>query len=302
MSKDTVVYVARDITARKRAEETLRESEEKHRAIFENANDMIIIAQDGRIAFANPALEKILGYSDDEVVSKPFTEFIHPDDRGMVFKRYKKRMTGEDVETGYQFRVLTASGEERWVIINSSALDWDGKPSTLNFLSDITEQKLAEEGVIAAKEQAEAANRAKSAFLANMSHELRTPLNSILGYTQILKRDKSIKKQQRDAINTIHYSSEHLLTLINELLDLSRIEAQKMELELADVYLPGFLKGITEIALIRAQEEGVPFDYEIASDLPTGVRADEKRLRQVLLNLINNAIKFAQRGACCFSG
>jgi len=288
MSENTVVFVARDITARKRAEETLRKSEEKHRAIFENANDIIIIAQDGRIAFANPAL------------SKPFTEFIHPDDRKIVFERYKKRMAGEDVETGYQFRVFTVEGEERWVIINSSALDWDGKPSTLNFLTDITERKLAEEEVIAAKEQAEAANQAKSAFLANMSHELRTPLNSILGYTQILKRDKTLKKQQKDAIGTIQSSSEHLLTLINELLDLSRIEAQKMELKPTDVYLPDFIKSITDIAQIQAQQQGVPFDYEIASDLPAGVHADEKRLRQVLLNLINNAIKFAGEGYVVF--
>lgn len=299
MSRDKVIYVARDITARKRAEETLRESEEKYRAIFENANDIIIIAQGGRIAFANPAFEKILGYSFEDVVSKPFTDFIHPDDRQMVFERYKKRMAGEDVETGYQFRALTVSGEVKWVSINSSALSWDGNPSTLNFLTDITKQKLAEEVVIKAKEQAEAANRAKSTFLANMSHELRTPLNSILGYTQILKRDKSVKKQQREGINTIHHSSEHLLNLINELLDLSRIEAQKMELELSDVYFPGFLKGITEIAMIQAQERGVSFNFEIDPDLPAGVRIDEKRLRQVLLNLINNAIKFAQEESIC---
>jgi len=296
MSENAVVFVARDITARKRAEETLRESEEKHRVIFEHANDIIIIAQDGRIAFANPALKRILGYSYEEVVSKPFTEFIHPDDRKMVFERYRKRMAGEDVETGYQFRVLPVSGEVRWVMINSSALDWDGKPSTLNFLTDITERKMAEEAVIAAKEQAEAANQAKSAFLANMSHELRTPLNSILGYTQILKRDKSLKKQQKDAIDTMQSSSEHLLTLINELLDLSRIEAQKIELKPTDVYLPDFIKSITDIALIQAQQYGVPFEYEIAPDLPAGVHADEKRLRQVLLNLINNAIKFAGEG------
>jgi CheY-like chemotaxis protein len=125
-------------------------------------------------------------------------------------------------------------------------------------------------------------------------------LNSILGYTQILKRDKTLKKQQKDAIGTIQSSSEHLLTLINELLDLSRIEAQKMELKPTDVYLPDFIKSITDIAQIQAQQQGVPFDYEIASDLPAGVHADEKRLRQVLLNLINNAIKFAGEGYVVF--
>ncbi|MFC1536005.1 PAS domain S-box protein, partial [Candidatus Neomarinimicrobiota bacterium] len=300
MSKNSVVFVARDITERKRAEETLRKSEEKHRIIFENANEIIIIAQDGRVAFANPALEKILGYPIDDVISRPFTDFIHPDDRGLVFERYKKRMAGEDVETGYQFRLVTVTGEERWVMINSSVLEWEGNASTLNFLTDITDRIRAEEEVIKAKEQAESANQAKSIFLANMSHELRTPLNSILGYTQILKRDKNLKKQQKNGVDTIHQSSEHLLNLINELLDLSRIEAQKMELELSDVYFPGFLKKITEIAHFQAQQKGVSFDSEIATDLPAGVRIDEKRVHQVLLNLINNAIKFAESGSVTF--
>ena len=101
-------------------------------------------------------------------------------------------------------------------------------------------------------------------------------------------------------IETIHQSSEHLLTLINELLDLTRIEARKMELELADVSLPDFLKGITEIARIRAQQEGVSFECEITSELPPGIHADEKRLRQVLLNLLNNAIKFTDEGGVVF--
>ncbi|HEY9671243.1 MAG TPA: ATP-binding protein, partial [Waterburya sp.] len=147
-----------------------------------------------------------------------------------------------------------------------------------------------------AEEAAKAANRAKSEFLANMSHELRTPLNGILGYTQILKKDKTLTDQQKNGLGIIHQCGEHLLTLINDILDLSKIEARKMELYPKACHFPEFLEGIAEICRIRAEQKGIELIYEILTPLPNTIQADEKRLRQVLINLLGNAVKFTEQG------
>ncbi|KAM3100573.1 ATP-binding protein [Phormidesmis sp. 146-35] len=148
-----------------------------------------------------------------------------------------------------------------------------------------------------AKEIADGANTAKSEFLANMSHELRTPLNGILGYTQILQRSKTMSQKEQQGIEIIHQCGSHLLTLINDILDLSKIEAQKMELYPKDFHFPTFLQGVVEICRIRAEQKSISFSYQFEDHIPVGVYADEKRLRQVLINLLGNAIKFTDRGA-----
>jgi predicted ATPase/signal transduction histidine kinase/DNA-binding NarL/FixJ family response regulator/tRNA A-37 threonylcarbamoyl transferase component Bud32 len=152
-----------------------------------------------------------------------------------------------------------------------------------------------------AEEAAEAANRAKSEFLANMSHELRTPLNGILGYTQIFKKYKNLTDQQKNGIGIIHQCGEHLLMLINDILDLSKIEARKMELYPNAFHFPEFLNGILEICRIRAEQKGISLIYKMFSPLPKIIQADEKRLRQVLINLLSNAVKFTEKGSITFT-
>ncbi|MEG3927279.1 MULTISPECIES: ATP-binding protein [unclassified Microcoleus] len=151
-----------------------------------------------------------------------------------------------------------------------------------------------------AKEVADTANRAKSEFLANMSHELRTPLNGILGYAQILQRSKHIVESDKKGINIINQCGSHLLTLINDILDFSKIEARKMEIYPTDFHLPAFLQAVVEICRIRADQKGIDFIYTIEGQLPVGIFADEKRLRQVLINLLGNAIKFTEQGSVQF--
>ncbi|MEA5506724.1 ATP-binding protein [Halotia wernerae UHCC 0503] len=150
------------------------------------------------------------------------------------------------------------------------------------------------------KELADTANHAKSEFLANMSHELRTPLNGILGYAQILQQDQSLTSKQQNALRIIYQCGSHLLTLINDILDLSKIEAQKMELYKNDFNFLAFLQSVVEICRIRAEQKTISFIYQPSSELPTGIYADEKRLRQVLINLLGNAVKFTEQGGVKF--
>ena len=147
------------------------------------------------------------------------------------------------------------------------------------------------------KQAAEAANQAKSEFLANMSHELRTPLNGIMGYAQILQRSRTVSEDERSQVNVIYQCASHLLTMINDILDLSKIEAGKMELKPSDFHFPAFLQGVAEMCRIRADLKGITFHYHSTPEIPIGVHADEKRLRQVLLNLLGNAIKFTDQGS-----
>ncbi len=148
-----------------------------------------------------------------------------------------------------------------------------------------------------AKESADNANSAKSEFLANMSHELRTPLNGILGYAQVLQRSSTLTEKEQQGIGVIYQCGSHLLTLINDILDLSKIEAQKLELMRNDIHLSSFLQGVVEICRIKAEQKDLTFHYEPSPYVPKGIYADEKRLRQVLLNLLGNAIKFTEQGS-----
>ncbi|MBV7536769.1 response regulator [Duganella sp. sic0402] len=170
-------------------------------------------------------------------------------------------------------------------------------PSPAQLAAVNAELQKANDDLRAAMERAEVANRAKSAFLAAMSHELRTPLNAVLGYTQILKRDRSLDVSQQTRVSTIQQGGQHLLALINDVLDLSRVDAGKMEFHPKPVRLGDLLSVVADIMRVRAEQKHLYFELELMEGLPVAVHVDETRLRQVLLNLLGNAVKFTDRGA-----
>lgn len=206
--------------------------------------------------------------------------------------------TGMDaIKNGdYTFQISENTGE--FAILSRTFNDMtqqiEEQRAVLRNLNEELEQRIQER--TAAWEMAEAANRAKSEFLANMSHELRTPLNGILGYAQIFARDKSCTPKQQEGVAIIQRSADYLLTLINDILDLSKIEAGSLELYPTDIHLEDFLHTITELFILRAEQKNIAFMYEPLSHLPVGIRADEKRLRQILINLLGNAVKFTKYG------
>jgi len=254
----------------------------------------------GTMAF-NARLPGMLGYQQNEFTSsmRGWKEMIHPDDQDFVMASLNKHLSGKSKVFIAEHRLRHKSGRWIWVLDVGKVFirDDEGSPRrAVGIHLDITEQKEAEQKLLAAKEQAEAANRAKSIFLSNMSHELRTPLNAILGYTQLFLQDRSLTDSQQEGIVTIHKSGEHLLQLINSILELSKMEAGKMELRPVRFHLPTFLKSLGSIAAVRAREKGIRFVLRLNTDLPETIIADELRLRQVLLNLLSNAVKFTDAG------
>ncbi|MBX9787379.1 MAG: response regulator [Pirellulales bacterium] len=284
-----------DIETHKRIEEELRRSEEKYRALIENANDLIVIAQDGAIRYANPKAELVFGWRTEELAELPFTEIVAPDDRQLVVERYYRRQMGEPVPERYNFRAVTRDGRTLWVEINSVLMGWEGRPATLCFLRDVTEQIEAAADLRTAREAAETANRAKSRFLANMSHEIRTPMNAIIGLTE-LALSMPLAAEQRRYLSGVLESADFLLSLLNTILDLSKIEAGKLDVVPVEFSLREELGDTIKTLSLRAAEKGLELLCHVRPGVPNRLIGDSGRLRQIVLNLAGNAIKFTPAG------
>ena len=279
---------------RNRAEEALREGEERYRTLFGKAGQAIYVIQDEKIIFPNPKAEELYGYSAEELGSRPFSCFIHEEDRKLVSERHKKRPEGEGFPSSYPFRIIDKAENTKWVEINVTAFSWLDKPATLCFLTDISERMRAKT-MEQEKIKAESASRAKSEFLANMSHEIRTPLNGIIGMAE-LATDTDLDDNQRNIFHTINAEANSLLGIINDILDFSKIEAGKFELEEIPFDLRHTIEDVANSFAHRTDQKGLEFISFLSPDVPSRLIGDPGRLRQILTNLSGNALKFTREG------
>ncbi len=289
------------LVKRRQVENALQASEQKRRLHVEQTPMAIIECDNlGRITAWNHAGKQIFGYSEEEALGQVAADLLMAEEDESSTNQMWRRLYADDGKASRSTTINQTKDKEMitcdWY--NTLLLDDEGKTVGITLMAtDVTERIERERQIQIAKEQAEKATRAKSEFLSNMSHELRTPLNGILGYAQILKRERQLNNTQKDGLGIIYQSGNHLLTLINDILDLSKIEARKMELYPSDFHLGTFLDGMVGLMRMKSEEKDVLFKFETDSKLPIGLQADEKRLRQVLLNLLGNAVKFTSYGS-----
>lgn len=291
-----------DITELKKREEALQVSQDRFRATIESALDCIIcIDGHGRVIEFNPAAENCFGFSRAEVMGQEMAALIVPPEmREMHRKGMEKFLqTGEGAVLGKRFEIeaLRKSGERFPVeLAIEVASGSDDEMIFVAYLRDITEQKAYEQTLKDAKKHAEVANEAKAGFLAMMSHEIRTPLNGVLGVLGLLS-ETSLSGEQRKYVHTAKESGEALLSIINDVLDFSKVEAGKMQFEESDVELQPLIASLTELLGPQARGKGVEFKCEFDQSVPWSVVCDGGRLRQILLNLAGNAVKFTEKGS-----
>ena len=292
--------IGRDVTDRKRLEEELHQSQQFLNSVIENiplgffAKD---VRDDYRYVLINKCAEQFVGFSreqglgrnDYELLPHELADYYRRQDQAIVHQRSLVETPEVDIATARE-RLLAR-------VIKFPLFDDQGNLTHLLCLNeDITERQKREEELRLAKETAEAANRAKSVFLANMSHELRTPLNVILGFTQLMERENGLSDRQRNFIATINRSGEHLLNLINDVLEMSKIEAGRITLNPEPFDLRHLLDTLQEMFRVRAEAKDLFLTFHLSPDLPPFLVTDEGKLRQVLINLLSNAVKFTQQG------
>ena len=276
----------------------LAASEGRFRQAFEFAGiGMAIVALDGRWVRVNKSICDLVGYTEEELLQKTFQDITHPDDLAADLAHVRELVAGERRSYQMEKRYFHRDGHIVWVRLTVSLVR-DNADRPVHFVSqveDITEHKRLEVNLAAARDQALEASRLKSEFLATMSHEIRTPMNGVIGMTALL-RDTPLTPTQADYVRTIELSGESLLTIINDILDYSKIEAGRIELEVAPFDLRQCLDDALDLFMTRARDKHIALGYTLVPGVPLQVAGDATRLRQILVNLIGNALKFTERG------
>jgi PAS domain S-box-containing protein len=291
------IALARDVTEKKIAENSLIRSEEKYRSILENLELGLVEADvDNKIVKAYPKFCELVGYSEAEIVGQNGVDLLLDEEaKNIMDEQYAKREEGKP--SVYELQITKKSGEKVWVMISGAPFyDMNNKfLGTIGIHLDISERKKMEEELKAAKELAENSLKSKEMFLANMSHEIRTPLNAIIGMSELLLQSK-INFKQQNYLKAISTSSENLLALINDILNFSKIDAGKIELEEIPISLHQVIENSIELLKLKADEKNVLLTCDISEKEEVGYLSDPLRLGEVLTNLLSNAIKFTSAG------
>jgi len=327
VTNQMIENVSQEITERKRVEDALRESEERFQQVAENSQEWIWeVDVDGLYTYGSPVLEKILGYKPEEVVEKKyFYDLFHPEDREDLKKAAFKVFHKKEPFREFINRNVCKDGKVVWLSTSGIPI-LDKKGALVGYRgadSDITERRRAREALQKAhnglerkivertkelrlaKEAAEVANQAKSDFLASMSHELRTPLNAVIGFSEVLREEYfgELNEKQAEYINDILGSGKHLLSLLNDILDLSKIEAGRLELELSRVNMKGLVENSLVMIREKCMKRGISLSLDVAQDLEgLDITADERSLKQIMFNLLSNAAKFTPDGGAITVG
>ncbi len=294
-----LVGLSRDITQLKQTENALRQAEEKYRAIYENSVEGIFqTTRDGHFLSANPALARMYGFDDPQQLVTALTDIAHqlyvnPERR----EEFRQRVRDHGAVTGFESEIYRRDGSRIWISESARPVT-DAQGNFLYYegtVEDITARKMVDMERERAREAALETARTKAQFLANMSHEIRTPMNAIIGMTDML-RDTRLNPEQREYVDTIHHSTDSLLSIINDILDFSKMEAGKLSLEVIDFDLRDAVETTVEILAERAHKKDIELACSFQAGLPDRLRGDPVRLRQVLTNLASNAVKFTDAG------
>jgi PAS domain S-box-containing protein len=283
--------IAHNITARKQAESALRASERRYRQLFEhNLTGVVRSAWDGRVLDCNPAMARMLGYTVDDIPNASRVYFFESDRAAMM-----ERLQAEKTLTNVELRFRRRNGTMLWVLGNFALVETESGRVIEATIVDITDRKRAEEERDKAAEAAEAGSRAKSEFLANMSHEIRTPMNGVIAMTELVL-DTELTGDQREYLSIVKTSADSLLGIINDILDFSKVEARKLNLERVPFDVSEVVDGAVKSLSVAAREKDLDLSWRVAPDVTNNLVGDPYRVRQILVNLASNAIKFTERG------